>query len=327
MMNILSLLFYGTLAKHIFCYLRVSTLNNYDRKRIQTSLHSDIFDKTIESPLRIFDVRKILQLNVVFVPVIGRNQNFTSIRNRMFNSGCYPGVDYILVDVVMKNNSCADNITYVRIEQVNSTMELCEICDNYNCSVSEVGLVVRPSYPLISQLEREWPITVNLSDIPYVITRGMYNTLTIGGSVLLATAFFLVAFLLSQFFTFSVINSRSMMPTILPKDVILVDKASSYLKFQILNMPPNAGDIIFFKEPIILKQYLSDNHLPAIKEGDLLVKRVLILKDSACIEVRGDNPPSSLDSRQFGCFPVKDIVGNPLIRMWPPQRFGIVSRP
>jgi type IV secretory pathway protease TraF len=41
-----------------------------------------------------------------------------------------------------------------------------------------------------------------------------------------------------------------------------------------------------------------------------------------CIEVRGDNPQASLDSRQFGCIPDSLVVGRPLGIVWPPSRIG-----
>ena len=45
--------------------------------------------------------------------------------------------------------------------------------------------------------------------------------------------------------------------------------------------------------------------------------------DRVC--VRGDNAAVSLDSRQFGCFSSDSIVGTPLLRVFPLDRFGLLK--
>ena len=43
-----------------------------------------------------------------------------------------------------------------------------------------------------------------------------------------------------------------------------------------------------------------------------------------CYDVRGDNPPVSLDSRQWGCLEDKYVVGKPLFRIFPLNRVGML---
>ena len=126
-------------------------------------------------------------------------------------------------------------------------------------------LTIKPAYDLIPQLEREWPVEVKLSTIPFVLTRGMYNSITILGSASLALTLFLVAAVLSQTFTFSVVNSRSMMPTIMPRDVILVDKVSPQLN-KLFRIAPKQNEVVFFREPVALKRYIEENKLPRVLE-------------------------------------------------------------
>ena len=44
------------------------------------------------------------------------------------------------------------------------------------------------------------------------------------------------------------------------------------------------------------------------------------------IYVLGDNRGASLDSRRIGPIPVKNVIGEPVIRGWPLQRIGFISR-
>ena len=208
-------------------------------------------------PKSIKDSRKSLDVGQVFVPVIGRDkkrwldkdgnaiETFPEKRFNMFMEGCYPGVEYKLLEM--------------REEE------------------DDVLLTICPAYPLIPQLMREWPVRVKLSSIPFVLTKGMYNTITVIGSAGLAFSMFLVALVFSQMFTVSVVNSRSMQPFIEPGDRIIVEKASPAFK-KLLSIPPKSGDVIFFQEPSALKEYIKKNKLPPIKQGDLLVKRVAGVK-------------------------------------------------
>lgn len=56
----------------------------------------------------------------------------------------------------------------------------------------------------------------------------------------------------------------------------------------------------------------------------LLVKRVAEVGADGALEVRGDNPEESTDSRTFGAVPAASVLGRPWIRYWPLRRFGRV---
>lgn len=274
------------------------------------------FDSTFDPFIK--DMRADIEVGDVIVPVIGRKfgdfPTFLSKRYDMFCKGIYPGVEFTILDIQKQEKED-------------------------NCVIT-----VRPAYPLIKQLERDWPITVKLDEIPYTLTKGMYNAITVLGSALLALSFFATATIGSQFLTFSVINSRSMMSTIIPKDIILVEKVSPFIKRNLLHAAPcNVGDVVFFSEPANMEVYLQQSNLPPIKSGDLIVKRVLSVQDEkksntnknknvndnlTCFDVRGDNPSYSVDSRNFGCVPSDNIVGKPLLRVLPLNRAGfLVNHP
>ena len=58
--------------------------------------------------------------------------------------------------------------------------------------------------------------------------------------------------------------------------------------------------------------------------GRLLVKRVGALRDGQ-VEVLGDNPAASTDSRHFGLVPRSQVVGTAIYRYYPPKRAGWLS--
>jgi signal peptidase I len=237
--------------------------------------------------LNIKDKRDELAKGNVFVPVIGRRfgsfKNFADKRYDMFDKGIYPGVEFTILDFQV---GLEDDIT----------------------------LVVKPNYPLIRALERDWPISVKLDEIPFVFTKGMYNAITVLGSILLAVGFYLSAALFSQFFTLSVINSRSMMNTIIPKDIILVEKITPFVKREIFHMAPcEVGDVVFFSEPTRLEQYLQQSNLPPIKKNDLLVKRATEISHESgskdyCVNVSFLSLFIAYSAYSSNCMPIYCVV-------------------
>ena len=62
--------------------------------------------------------------------------------------------------------------------------------------------------------------------------------------------------------------------------------------------------------------------------GRLLVKRVTgVDRSRGTVEVRGDAPHASTDSRTFGPVPLASVVGRAVYRYGPPGRSGPLGRP
>ena len=116
---------------------------------------------------------------------------FLSARQRMFAQGLYPGVDYLV-----EERSAGG------------------------------ALSVRPTYPLRKKLEREWPIVVEPELAPRWLTPFDYNLLTAAFALGLAGGGLAAAACLTACFTLSVVTSESMVPTLLPRDVVLVEKVT-----------------------------------------------------------------------------------------------------
>lgn len=96
-----------------------------------------------------------------------------------------------------------------------------------------------------------------------------------------------------------VVEGRSMTPTLLPGDRLLVVPAPR----------PRVGDLVVVPDP---------RHDPR-----LLVKRVVAIR-SGTVELRGDNPDASTDSRDFGGVPMGMVRGRVVRRYAPPHRRGRV---
>ena len=287
----------------------------------------DLFNKEWESVKKIKDVRGELSKYDRFVPVIGKNENFLKTRQELFNLGIYPGVEYRILDILLFNGNSPISLSTLRNNTLQGENKK-DLSSFSNIRQANITLLVRPAYPLIPQLERPWPVSIELQRIPYVLTRGAYNMVTVLGSGSIALTFFFTAFILSQFVTFSCVNSKSMMPTIQPKDVILVEKITPALK-KVAGFQFPSNSIVFFTPPPLFTSYLENNQLPPIPSKDLIVKRIKstpqVTESPVCLSVLGDNAPASLDSRYWGCLPVDNIVGSPLLRIYPFNRFGFLK--
>ena len=73
---------------------------------------------------------------------------------------------------------------------------------------SSLFVVVRPAYPLIPELERDdWPVSISLDAIPFCVTRGTYNVLTVVLSSALAFSLFLTAWVFSNMVSLMIMTS------------------------------------------------------------------------------------------------------------------------
>lgn len=113
-------------------------------------------------------------------------------------------------------------------------------------------------------------------------------------SAILVKAFFLDA---------AIVEGRSMLPSLQPGQIVLVLRCAYGLRapwggsYLLRWGEPKSGDIVAAINP---------------RDGKDVVKRV---SDSlpGSIYVLGDNPPESLDSREYGRLPVEDLVGKVLL--------------
>jgi nickel-type superoxide dismutase maturation protease len=100
------------------------------------------------------------------------------------------------------------------------------------------------------------------------------------------------------------VDGGSMAPALRPGDWLLVDP-SAYRE-----AGPAVGDIVVAPDPR--------------EPARLLVKRVGHVSMDGSLELRGDAPDASTDSRAFGPLPASAVTGRAWARYWPLGRVGLL---
>ena len=152
-----------------------------------------------------------------------------------------------------------------------------------------------------------------------------------------------------------------MVPTLQPGDVVLQDRFFTGTGFGPFFIPPKRGDLVFFEPPPALRALVETAGGGGL-DSRQFVKRVAAVEGDSVrvskaggVEVRGvprpgkcppkvgrqpefveakgrvprgtlyvlgDCPAASVDSRSWGALPVDLVTGRPIVRVWPPARFG-----
>lgn len=112
-----------------------------------------------------------------------------------------------------------------------------------------------------------------------------------------AGLFTLIAAAIVRRFSRVEVAGASMAPAFAPGDFLLVDRRAYRLH------PPRPGDVVVAHDP---------------RDFDrLLVKRVARVHADGALDLHGDNPEASTDSRHFGPVPPYLIEGRVVARYWP----------
>jgi len=97
------------------------------------------------------------------------------------------------------------------------------------------------------------------------------------------------------------VRGRSMAPTLLPGDRLLVAR-----------LPPRVGDVVLAADPRAPEREL--------------IKRVASADDRRVV-LRGDNAAASTDARTFGSLPVDAVRWRAIGLYWPASRIGRLGAP
>jgi nickel-type superoxide dismutase maturation protease len=98
----------------------------------------------------------------------------------------------------------------------------------------------------------------------------------------------------------------SMAPALQPGDRLLVESLTYAIR------TPRRGEVVLAPDPRATTREL--------------IKRVAAV-DAGGVELRGDHPAASTDSRAFGPLPAASVRWRVALRYWPPLRFGPVETP
>ncbi len=97
------------------------------------------------------------------------------------------------------------------------------------------------------------------------------------------------------------VHGQSMAPLLAPGDRLVA----------VRGLPARVGDVVAVPDPR--------------RPSRLLVKRAVAVGPDGSIELAGDNPAASTDSRTFGPVPDPSVVGRVVWRYWPSHRRGAVG--
>jgi signal peptidase I len=112
-------------------------------------------------------------------------------------------------------------------------------------------------------------------------------------------AFIFVVFIKLFIADLMITQGRSMLPTLKPGSVLVVNKAAYGFRVPLLGAylarwsVPQSGDLVVFYTPL----------------GERAVKRCLYVNGEGAFFARGDNDLESFDSRSYGLIPLDRILG------------------
>ena len=277
-----------------------------------------------------------VRVGKIVVPVLSKLEQ----RPRMFEIGSYPGVEYRIMRIFDPNGQ--------------------EVFG----SVPGADYEIRPIYSLVDQLERPWPVRVNEKEIPKLLAVGTYNAISALASLFTAIGGLTTAFLVSQVISLFFIPSKSMTPTLQVKDVLVVEKISPRILGDnkkigdvVLFSPPDrlreiassSGGRISDRDLFVKRIAAGPGDTVTVESsGGVKINGVtpterrdlceaeplrLILRyiqpgtytmEDKEVFVLGDCSDVSVDSRVWGPLKSTKIIGKPLGRIWPLERFGSI---
>ena len=169
-------------------------------------------------------------------------------RQSLANSGIYVGVEYEICDLAVRGGE--ERGGGGGVESVRS------LSGRSESDLASAVALVRPRYPLRVNLERsDWPVPVQpLRDVPLWLSRTTYEVGTALGTLALCATYLGIAVVASSLIRFVYVPTESMVPAVLPGDVVLVSRTAPTWPLH-----PKSGDVVFFDPPEELDRAIAES--------------------------------------------------------------------
>ena len=181
------------------------------------------------------------------------------MRASLAQRGIYPGVDYKVCELEKRENEPSE-------------------------------AWIQPAYPLRPHLERsDWPVYVRPEeDVPLWLSQDSYNAGTALGTFILALTNLSIAAVLAFLIRFVYVPTESMIPALMPGDVVLVTRSIPPV------FRPHVGDVAFFDPPEELDRAIAESSVGKAgaavpTKGKQFLKRVVAIPGEK-VGVRSSNP-------------------------------------
>jgi len=179
------------------------------------------------------------------------------------------------------------------------------------CRVENGEAWIKPAYPLREHLERaDWPVYVKpLEDVPLWLSQSTYNAGTALGTFALALTNLSIAAFIAYFVRFVYVPTESMIPALIPGDVVLVTRSAP-----LPLLKPKVGDVAFFEPPPELDQAISESSVGKAgaavpTKGKQFLKRVVATPGER-VGIHESNPVI-LSSSHFSTPSKREVVVGP----------------
>ncbi|KAL3804698.1 hypothetical protein HJC23_008513 [Cyclotella cryptica] len=182
-------------------------------------------------------------------------------RRLLAERGIYPGVEYLICDL---RDAGATGESFATAEV---GMNLQEQPSLGTKTAQDRIAAIRPAYPLRAHLERpDWPVTVQLSDVPLWLSKTTYEAGTALGTLMLAGSYLAMASLVATIVRIAVIPSESMMPALIPGDRSPSLKLTALILMKVVLvtrsvLPPKVGDVVFFDPPPSIDEAVANSKI------------------------------------------------------------------
>lgn len=222
---------------------------------------------------------------------------------------------------------------------------------------ADVIATVRPATRLVPHLDREWPIDVSVGEgLLWSYKRDVAMCAVVCAA--LSVSVIGGAFFAREFLGIYGIPSESMVPTVLRGDALLVEKVSiraapprrgEVVFFrppdEVVSVVRRRGGTLRARDLLVKRvAAVAGDRVQVTEDGGVRINGAVVRQEGAVppqsqhmhqvltgtfrveegyVYLLGDNARASLDSRFWGVLAEQEVVGRPLARIFPPERFSL----